>query len=421
MDEPKLRFHKEDGSEYPDWKTAVFGSIMTPLSNNTLSRSELSSDGRIKNIHYGDVLIKYPSILNASCQDIPFIKDENKAKAKQEAFLRTGDIVIADTAEDETVGKAVELIVHNEHVLAGLHTMAFRPVERLFWPGFLGYYINSPAYHNSLRALMQGIKVTSISKSEVVKTMVSIPSVEEQHKIADFLSAVDDKIALKRKKYEALLEAKKGLLQKIFSQEIRFRKDGDEEYPEWEIATFNNCLERGKAGGTPKSTVSDYYGGTIPFLSISDMTESGKIVRNTEKSLTEKGLVNSSAWIIPAGSIILSMYASYGKVCYNAMELATSQALFGILLKASINKEFIYQSLCYLQQIHYWDQFIRKGTQPNINAEIIRNANVLLPCIEEQQKIADFLSAFDDKIEAVRKELEGWKTVKKGLLQQMFC
>lgn len=175
-----------------------------------------------------------------------------------------------------------------------------------------------------------------------------------------------------------------------------------------------------RSGGTPKSTNKEYYNGNIPFLSISDMTKSGKYISETDKHISEEGLNNSTAWLVPKESIILSMYASYGKVCINNIELTTSQAMISLIIKDDACLEYVYQFLLHLDNIKYWKTFIKTGTQANITAEIVKNVVVFIPCLEEQQKIADFLSAYDEAISYAKQELEHWKQLKKGLLQQMF-
>lgn len=127
----------------------------------------------------------------------------------------------------------------------------------------------------------------------------------------------------------------------------------------------------GKAGGTPTSTVSEYYSGYIPFLSISDMTKQGKYIEYTERHISEIGLDNSSAWLVPQNSLILSMYASVGLVCINKVPLATSQAMFSMILKDSDNLDYIYYYLNFFRetQIH---RLLETGTQSNINADTVR-------------------------------------------------
>ena len=185
------------------WEQRKFASVFDGLQNNTLSRADLNYEsGTVKNVHYGDVLIKFGDYIDAAETELPYISDDAKADKFKNSFLQDGDIVIADTAEDDTVGKCTE-IQDSEglKLLSGLHTIACRPKEK-YGPMFLGYYINSPAYHNQLKPLMQGIKVTSISKSALQDTDMIVPkSIEEQSKIGEYLSNLDHLITLHQCKY----------------------------------------------------------------------------------------------------------------------------------------------------------------------------------------------------------------------------
>ena len=172
--------------------------MFTGLQNNTLSRSELNYEsGTVKNVHYGDVLIKFGDYIDASKEELPFINDDSKVENFKGSFLHNGDIVIADTAEDETVGKCTEIQgVDDIKLISGLHTIPCRPKEE-YGAKFLGYYMNSSAYHAQLIPLMQGIKVTSISKSALQDTNMIIPkSVDEQTIIGEYFSNLDHLITL---------------------------------------------------------------------------------------------------------------------------------------------------------------------------------------------------------------------------------
>ena len=180
------------------WEQRKFGEVFDcTVPNNTLSRVELSYDeGTVLNVHYGDVLIKYGSVLDVQKDDIPriphrCIEDFNGA------LLQDGDVIIADTAEDETTGKACEIgNLQGSAIVSGLHTMVCRPRNRMAL-GYLGYYLNSNAYHHQLLPLMQGIKVLSLSRSNIQKTTVSYPSaMKEQQLIASYFSQLDHLITL---------------------------------------------------------------------------------------------------------------------------------------------------------------------------------------------------------------------------------
>lgn len=187
------------------------------VPNNTLSRAELSYDeGTVLNVHYGDVLIKYGSVLDVQKDDIPRIPHRCREDFNG-ALLQDGDVIIADTAEDETTGKACEISnSQGSAIVSGLHTMVCRPRHRMAL-GYLGYYLNSNAYHHQLLPLMQGIKVLSLSRSNIQKTSVSYPiEVKEQKFIANYFSQLDRLISLHQRELEKLQNIKKSMLEKMF-------------------------------------------------------------------------------------------------------------------------------------------------------------------------------------------------------------
>ena len=186
-------------------------------------------EGTVLNVHYGDVLIKYGSVLDVQKDDIPRIPYRCREDFNG-ALLQDGDVIIADTAEDETTGKACEIgNLQGRAIVSGLHTMVCRPRHRMAL-GYLGHYLNSNAYHHQLLPLMQGIKVLSLSRSNIQKTSVSYPTVEkEQQLIANYFSQLDNLITLHQRKYDKLTNVKKSMLEKMFPQngsnvpEIRFK------------------------------------------------------------------------------------------------------------------------------------------------------------------------------------------------------
>ena len=211
---PEIRF-----AGFTDaWEQRKLRDILISLQNNTLSRADLSDEaGVAKNIHYGDVLIKFGEVLDVSKVQLPMISDESVLTRYKASFLQNGDVIVADTAEDTTVGKCSEIAgLNNEIVLSGLHTIPYRPVEK-FASGYLGYYLNSSAYHNQLIPLMQGIKVTSISKSAMQDTDIIYPkSKEEQVKIGCYFRSLDHLITLHQRKCDELKNMKQYMLQNMF-------------------------------------------------------------------------------------------------------------------------------------------------------------------------------------------------------------
>lgn len=211
---PKIRF----SGFTKDWEQRKFDEVFDcTIPNNTLSRAELNYDsGSVRNVHYGDILIKYGSVVDVQNDEIPFATGKSSDDFK-DALLQDGDIIIADTAEDETTGKACEIgNLQGVDVVSGLHTMVCRPRKKMAL-GYLGYYLNSDAYHHQLLPLMQGIKVLSLSKTNVQKTIVYYPKNKaEQELIAGSFRNLDNLITLHQSKLEKLQKIKKSMQESMF-------------------------------------------------------------------------------------------------------------------------------------------------------------------------------------------------------------
>ncbi len=200
------------------WEQRKFCEVFDGLQNNTLSRAELNNEsGQALNVHYGDILVKFSDCLDVSKEQLPYITDSAVVDKYKASFLKDGDIIIADTAEDSTVGKCTEIAgSEGMTLISGLHTMPCRPKEK-FATKYLGYYMNSVAYHTQLIPLMQGIKVTSISKSAMQNTDLVYPSsTDEQAKIGEYFGHIDSLITLHQRKLEKLKNIKKSCLEKMF-------------------------------------------------------------------------------------------------------------------------------------------------------------------------------------------------------------
>ena len=200
------------------WEQRKLGEVLISLQNNTLSRADLSSEeGIAKNIHYGDILVKFGEVIDVKTESLPMISDETVIAKYKSSFLQNGDVIVADTAEDETVGKCTEIAgLSDEIVISGLHTIPYRPLQK-YAPGYLGYYMNSASFHNQLLPLMQGIKVTSISKTALQNTDILYPkSATEQAAIGTYFRNLDNLITLHQRELEKLKNIKKSCLENMF-------------------------------------------------------------------------------------------------------------------------------------------------------------------------------------------------------------
>lgn len=415
--EPKIRIKGFQG----EWKESAFSESFYSLKNNSLSRAELSDKGSVYNIHYGDVLITYNECVEIDKKVKTFVKDAEVARNLfQSCAIKNGDIIFADAAEDNTVGKCTEVIAQeSDAIVSGLHTIPCRP-KKEFASRYLGYYLNSKAYHDQLLPHIQGTKISSISKRAMAQTHICYPSDKnEQQTIASYFQHLDSFIQSTSKKIESLKQVKTASLQSMFPQEgettprVRFKEfEG-----EWKSVTLGEIAEM-QSGGTPSSHNSEYYNGNIPFLSITDMTNAGKYINSTIKSITENGLANSSARLYPAGTLMYAMYASLGKCSITNIDVAISQAILGFSLSNEIDREFLYQYLCNIESSIKC--FGQTGTQTNLSKSIVEKFNILIPSLSEQKLVGNLLSSLDSQISLQTQRLEKLKQIKSACLDNMF-
>lgn len=418
MAAPKLRFKDEQGRDYPAWLRAPFGNLFLALRKNALARDTLNYEhGDIKNIHYGDILVKFASTVKSTSPVVPYVNTDKIPKSYD--ILKCGDIIIADTAEDETAGKGVEIIDDSIPTISGLHTLPYRPQAK-FAPGYLGYFLNSPYYHKQLIPLLHGIKVLSVTKEELEKTIISYPTVSEQQKITDFLTAYDTMIDTQTKRVETMKTRKKGLLQKIFSQEIRFKDDHGQDFPEWKSKKLGEStyIER---GGSPRP-ISKYITGDsngINWIKIGDAPVEGNVITSVKEKIISEGVPKSRK--VFKGDLILSNSMSYGRPYLLAVDGCIHDGWLLIRNDKNIfDIRFLMQELASQYVKAQYDRLSNQGVVSNLNKELVKSVFIKIPSLPEQKKIADFLTAVDTQIEVEEKRLETMKTIKKGLLQQMF-
>lgn len=404
-----------------DWEQRKFSDVFTGLQNNTLSRSELNYEsGTVKNVHYGDVLIKFGDYIDASKEELPFINDDSKVEKFKGSFLHNGDIVIADTAEDETVGKCTEIQgVDDIKLISGLHTIPCRPKEE-YGAKFLGYYMNSSAYHAQLIPLMQGIKVTSISKSALQDTNMIIPkSVDEQTIIGEYFSNLDHLITLHQRKCDETKELKKFMLQKMFPKngekkpEIRFEGFTDD----WEQRKLSEVAEI-VGGGTPSTNIPEYWDGNIDWYAPAEINDQ-IYVDSSERKITKLGLEKSSAKILPADKTVLfTSRAGIGKTAILRRSGATNQGFQSMVLNDETNPYFVFSMSKLIKEEA--ERVASGSTFAEVSGKMLGNLAFMFPTKKEQDKIGEYFSNLDHLITLHQRKCDEIKEIKKFMLQNMF-
>lgn len=416
---PELRFK----GFTDDWEQRKFDECFNfPVSTNSLSRALLNYDeGDIKSVHYGDILIKYPAILNIKNDKIPYITGGKLEKYKS-SLLENGDLIFADAAEDETVGKAVEVNgLTEENLVAGLHTIVARPKDKKA-EFFLGYYINSNTYHRQLLRLIQGSKVSSISKGNLQKTLISFPKdFEEQQKIGAFFKKIDDTIALHQRKLDLLKEQKKGFLQKIFPKngakvpELRFEGFADD----WEERNLGEWSDvRDGTHASPK-----YIKQGHPMVTSKNLTDSGLDMSDVSYLTDEDFNEINQRSKVDIGDILFGMIGTIGKpIIVDRDDFAIKNVA---LIKEKTSPEIINTWLIQYLKSPSFERFIQKenagGTQKFIALGLIRDMKLMTPSVQEQARIGELLNHLDNLIVANQRKLDLLKEQKKGYLQKMFA
>lgn len=198
---------------------------------------------------------------------------------------------------------------------------------------------------------------------------------------------------------------------------IRFVKYKED----WEQYKLSKLFIKGGSGGTPRSTNREFYNGDIPFLGISDITNSNGFIDDTEKHISEEGLKNSAAWLVPKGSISLAMYASVGKLAILNTDVSTSQAFYNMVFDDMAIRDFVYQRLGKANELGEWNKLISTGTQANLNAEKVKSFEITMPKEKgEIEKVSSFFMNLDSLITLHQRKLEKYKELKKYYLKHMF-
>ena len=187
---------------------------------------------------------------------------------------------------------------------------------------------------------------------------------------------------------------------------------------EWEVVRLGEVAEKMKAGGTPRRSVKEYWGGNIPFVLIEDMTSCNLYLSKTKETITEEGLNSSSAWLVPPNTILLSMYATIGETAINTIPVTTNQAILAIIPKDNFDTVFGAYILKYNDQRLIMQNI--QSTQKNVNKGIVDNFKIPLPPLPEQQKIAAVLSAVQEAKEKTQAVIDATKALKKSMMKHLF-
>lgn len=408
MAKPKLRFPEFTN----EWEEKQLKDFM--VFKNGLNADKDKFGSGIKFISVMDIL-NNPFIT----YDIIRGKVDVDEKTLDNYSVTYGDVLFQRSSETrEDAGKSnVYLDKKNTATFGGFVIRGKKTGD--YSPEFMNSLLKSPKVRKEITSKAQGAQHINVGQETLENVSVVLPTIKEQERIAEFLSSIDDIIQVQGEEITALEEQKKGMMQKLFNREVRFKADDGSEYPEWESKQLKDNFEividnRGK---TPPLSDKGY-----PLIEIgavgSFFVNYDAIIKyvdeNTYHTWFRNHLKRGDILFSTVGTTAMCSYYDEKEVC------CVAQNIVGLRFDNDCDSRFMFYLLSEDKNNRYIKSIQMNGVQPSIKVTQFIKLFFQIPCLREQQKIADCLSTYDEAIQIKKDKLEVWKKIKKGLLQQMF-
>ncbi len=395
---PKLRFKEFSG----DWEEKKLGTLGQFLKGSILSKADLSEEGK-PCVLYGELYTKYSEVIKN-------VISKTNLENDKLVLGKKNDVLIPSSGET-AIDIATASCLQQDNVILGGDLNVFRSdkVNGVF----TSYQLNSSKKREIAR-LSQGASVVHIYNEQLKKIKLSVPSKEEQEKIASFFSLIDEKISLQSEKVEALKDYKRGMMQKIFSQELRFKADNDEAYQNWNKKKLIKLTEK----ITTKN--KDFVITNV----ISNSAKNGLI---SQRDFFDKDIANQSNiygyYVIEPGDFVYnprkSIESPYGPI--NRYELQDAGIVSPLYLCFRVNNEEINgKFLAYYFKSSVWHRFIYQNSDQGVRHDRVSIKDAEFFNMDEQNKIVKFLDGLECKLSKEQDKLDYLNEYKKGLLQEMF-
>lgn len=408
MDVPKLRFKNGDDSYFPEWQKSNLGDISKKYYQgiNTTADNVNYTDSGVPIIQAKHITDEF---LNFS--DVRYLGRDDYQTYKEKFNPKVNELLVSNIG---TLGKVV-LVENEKDFLIAWNIFKITLDESQCFPLYVSNYLKKIANEGYFDSIKTGNATKFINKADMLAIPVRLPSLSEQIKIADFLTAMDEKITQLTQKYELLNQYKKGVMQKIFSQELRF-KDGDGiDFPEWSTFTISEVLIKNSNKNKNLEfnlvqSVSNKHG----FINQDELFEDRVIA---SKDLSNYYIIKQRAFAYNPSRL------DVGSLAYKRDDRISVVSPLYVSFYAK--SDFIFDEFL----INWFDnnEFKKQmtnsfegGVRNTLSYDSLSKMTISLPNLKEQTKIANFLTAIDDKIKTSQSQLELVKQYKQGLLQQMF-
>jgi type I restriction enzyme S subunit len=393
---PHLRFPEFSG----EWEEHT-------LSEYLEFKNGLNPDA--KRIGSGLPFISVMDILSEGVINYDNIRGKVNATEKEiECFgVKDGDLLFQRSSETlEDVGRA-NVYMDNRTAIYGGFVIRGRKIGN-YDPLFFKYLLATPLARKRTCRMGAGAQHFNIGQEGLSKISLYFPSIEEQRKIAEFLSLIDERIATQNKIIEKLQSLIKGLVDELMTVLLKGKL-----YP------FSSFYIKAGEGGTPTTSVVEYYTeGTIPFIKIEDL--SCKYLTNNKDFITELGMQKSSAWLIPSKSVIYSNGATIGAISINEYPVCTKQGILGIVPNTNINVEYLYLLMSSSYFSKEISRIITEGTMKTVYLKDINHIKCPLPSMAQQKNITNLTSSIEEKLSIEQELLRFLNLQKQYLLHMIF-
>lgn len=418
MKQPKLRFKADDGNRYPEWEEKRLEEVAVRITRKNKDNCT-------------DIPLTISSLDGLIDQRDFFNKIVASKDMSGYYLLKRGEFAYNKSYSNGfDFGSIKRLNLYDEGALSTLYIcFALNDNED---SDFYQKYFDSLSWYPELQKICaEGARnhgLLNVSTNDFFQLKLHVPkSKEEQQEIASLFTELDNLIQSAQKELDGYRELKQGMLQKMFPKkgekvpEIRFLADDGSQFPEWEekkIDDIATCF----AGATPSTKIPEYWkDGTIRWMSSGEVNN-GQI-HDTEKRISQLGFDKCSTKMVKPNTVVMALAGqgkTRGMVAITRVPLCTNQSLCAIETNDDICDDYLYQYL----QIQYNNLRLISsgdGTRGGLNLKLIGGYIVSAPCLEEQKKIGEYFQNLDNLIASQEQELDGYKELKKGLLQQMFC
>ena len=404
---PKLRFPEFTG----EWEEKKLGEVTELLSGYAFKGDD------ILEVKLGKPILRGINITEGYIRHSDEIDRyfNGKMEKLEKYLLKEGDLVIG--MDGSKVGKNVAVISKEDEKSLLIQRVARIRASGNTIIGFIFQQVFSTRFQTYVDVVNTSSAIPHISAQQINDYIINFPIIDEQQKIASFLTAVDEKLTQLKKKKTLLEQYKKGIMQKLFSQELRFKDNNNQDFPDWQEKTLGEISD--VRDGTHESP--QYYDYGFPFITSKNLLKDGNIDFDNVSYINEHDFNRFNFRSkVDVNDILFAMIGTIGN------PVLVSKDGFAIKNVALIKEK---GNLLNIFLIHYMkgpsinQQFFEQntgGTQKFLSLSVIKNLIVAVPSLPEQQKIATFLSSIDEKISHSSAQIEKMETWKKGLLQQMF-